>query len=144
VNPALVADPGGINPAAAYCPNSRIIGYCSEMANIGKEIHQGIELEVRSTPFARLKLNASYSFLNRSIAYDFGSLPAVSPVNTTISILPAAPKNKAVATASVRVFHQMLGVVNFRYEGGITLQDTMYPASSRSICRTENRMPRPI
>jgi iron complex outermembrane receptor protein len=130
IESVYVTDPGGISPATAFCPNSRIIGYCSEMANIGKEVHQGIEFEVRSSPLPRLNIDASYSFLNRNIAYDFGSLNGVSAVNTTVSILPALPKNKAVATASYRFFHQVLGIVNVRYEGGITLQDTMFAATS--------------
>jgi len=49
------------------------------MANIGQEVHEGVELEVRTTPLSRLTLNASYSYLNRTIMYDFNSLPGVSP-----------------------------------------------------------------
>ena len=64
------------------------------MANIGKEIHEGIEFEIRSTPLPRLTLNASYSFLNRDINYDFIALPNVSAVNTSITILPTLPRNK--------------------------------------------------
>ncbi len=68
IESVFVTDPGGSNPATAYCPNSRIIGFCSEMANIGKEVHQGVEVEIRTTPLPRLTINASYSYLNRSIA----------------------------------------------------------------------------
>ena len=49
----VVIDPGGTNPVSASCPNGRIAGYCSEIANIGKEVHEGVEFEVRSTPFPR-------------------------------------------------------------------------------------------
>ena len=94
IESVYVTDPGGTKPATEYCPNSKIIGFCSEMANIGKEVHQGVEFEVRSTPLPRLTLNASYSFLNRDITYDFASLPNVSAVNTSITILPTLPKNK--------------------------------------------------
>ena len=79
------------------------------MANIGKEVHQGVEFELRSTPLSRLTLNASYSFLNRDIAYDFGSLPNVSAVNTSISILPTLPKNKAIGTITYRLPHEVPG-----------------------------------
>jgi iron complex outermembrane recepter protein len=125
-----VTDPGGTNPLTAYCPNGRIIGYCSEMANIGKEVHQGIEFEVRSMPVPRLTLNASYSFLNRDITYNFGSLANVSAVNTSITILPTLPNNKFMGTVSWRLPHQILAIVNERYESGLILQDTTYAATS--------------
>jgi outer membrane receptor for ferrienterochelin and colicin len=86
IESVYVTDPGGSNPATAYCPGSRISGFCSEMANIGSEVHQGTELEVRTTSISRLNLNASYIFLNRNISYDFTSLPNVSAVNTSITI----------------------------------------------------------
>jgi iron complex outermembrane recepter protein len=130
IESVYVTDPGGTSAATAYCPNSKIIGYCSEMANIGKEVHQGVELEVRSTPFSKLTLNASYSFLNRDIHYDFGSLASVSAVNTSITILPTLPKNKFVGTVSYRLPHQILAILNERYESGLTLQDTTYAATS--------------
>jgi hypothetical protein len=95
IESVYVADPGGSSAATSLCPNSRIIGFCSEMAKIGNEVHRGVEFEVRSTPISRLTLNASYSFLNRTIAYDFGALPNVSMVNRSITILPVLPKNKA-------------------------------------------------
>jgi len=75
-------------------------------------------------------VTASYSYLNRRIQYDSSSLPGVSPANTNISILPILPKNKLVGTATVRAFRQVLGIVNFRYEGGLTLQDTTYATTS--------------
>jgi len=130
IESVYVTDPGGTSPLTAYCPNSKIIGYCSEMANIGKEVHQGIEFEVRSTPLPRLTLNASYSFLNRNIVYDFGSLASVSAVNTSVTILPTLPKNKFVGTVSYRLPHRILAILNERYESGLTLQDTTYAATS--------------
>ena len=103
IESVYVTDPGGTSPATEYCPNSKIIGYCSEMANIGKEVHQGVEFEMRSTPLPRLTLNASYSFLNRDITYDFGSLATVSAVNTSITILPTLPQNKFIGNVSLTV-----------------------------------------
>jgi len=100
------------------------------MANIGKEMHEGFEFEVRSTPLSRLTLNASYSYLNRTIRCDFDSLAGVSAANTSISILPVLLKNKVIGTATVRTFRQILGIANFRYEGGLTLQDTTYATTS--------------
>jgi iron complex outermembrane receptor protein len=130
IESVYVTDPGGSSAATAYCPNSKIIGYCSEMANIGKEVHQGVELEVRSTPLPNLTLNASYSFLNRNIHYDFGSLANVSSVNTSITILPTLPKNKFVGTVAYHLPHQILAILNERYESGLTLQDTTYATTS--------------
>jgi len=130
IESVYVTDPGGSSAATALCPNSRIIGFCSEMANIGNEVHQGVEFEVRSAPLSRLTLNASYSFLNRAIAYDFGTLPNVSSVNTSISVLPVLPKNKAIGTATVRLPHQVLAIVNERYESGLVVQDTTYATTS--------------
>ena len=130
IESVYVTDPGGTSPATAYCPNTRIIGFCNEMANVGKEVHQGIEFELRSTPISRLTLNLSYSFLNRNVHYDFSELPNISPVNTSISILPTIPKNKFVGTASFRLPHQILAIVNERYESGLLVQDTTYATTS--------------
>ena len=130
IESVYVTDPGGTSPATAFCPNSKVIGFCSEMANIGQEVHEGVEFTVRSNPLPRLTLNATYSFLNRDIKYDFSSLPTVSPVNTSITILPTLPRNKAIGTLTYRFPHQILAIVNEEYESGLTLQDTSYAASS--------------
>jgi iron complex outermembrane receptor protein len=130
IESVFVTDPGGASLATASCPNSRIIGYCSEMANIGNEVHEGVEFEVRSTPLPRLTVNASYSYLNRNISYDFSRLANVSASNTSISILPTLPKNKIIGTATVRLPRQILAILNQRYESGLLLQDTTYPAAS--------------
>ncbi len=140
IESVFVTDPGGSSPATALCPNSRIIGFCSEMANIGNEVHEGVEFEVRSTPFSRLTLNASYSFLNRTIAYDFAALSNVSAVNTSISVLPVLPRNKAIGTATLRLPHQILTIVNERYESGLVVQDTTRTRRPhRSFCRIQSR-----
>src|SRR5262249_23303413 len=78
IESVFITDPGGTSAATAFCPNSRIVGFCSEMANIGTEVHQGIELELHSNPLSRVMLNASYSYLNRTIRYDFTGLANVS------------------------------------------------------------------
>jgi iron complex outermembrane receptor protein len=125
-----VTDPGGTSAATAYCPNSKIAGYCSQIANIGSEVHEGVKVSVRSTPLRRVNLSASYSYLNRDIAYHFGDWLNVSTVNTSISVLPTLPKSKIVASAAVRAPHEVVGLVNVRYEGGLTLQDMTYSSSS--------------
>jgi iron complex outermembrane receptor protein len=130
IESVYVTDPGGTNPATEYCPNSKIIGYCSEMANIGTEVHQGVEFEVRSAPLPRLTVSAAYSYLNRDITYDFDSLPNVSAVNTSITILPTLPRNKLIGSVTYGFPHQIMAIVNERYEGGLTLQDTTYASTS--------------
>jgi iron complex outermembrane recepter protein len=130
IESVYVTDPGGTTPATEFCPNSKITGYCSEMANIGRETHEGIEFEIRSTPLARLTLQASYSFLNRDLNYNFVELPNVSAVNTSITILPTLPRNKGVGTITYRLPHQILAMVNETYESGLILQDTTYATSS--------------
>lgn len=54
----------------------------------------------------------------------------MSAVNTSISILPTLPKNKIIGTAALRLPHQILAILNERYESGLTLQDTTYPTTS--------------
>jgi len=130
IESVYITDPGGTSSATAYCPNSKIAGYCSQMVNIGSEVHEGVEMSVRSTPIPRMTLDAGYSYLNRNIAYAFASWSNVSRVNTSVSVLPTLPKNKIVAGATVRVARDIMGIVNLRYEGGLTLQDTTYSAKS--------------
>jgi iron complex outermembrane receptor protein len=125
-----VVDPGGTNRATQVCPNGRIPGFCSQMVNIGQEVHDGVELKVRSTPVERLSVDASYSLLNRDISYDFSRIPTVSQVNTSIIILPTLPKHKLVGTASIRLPRDVMGMVSARYENGLVLQDTTYATTS--------------
>jgi iron complex outermembrane receptor protein len=75
-------------------------------------------------------LNTSYTYLNRNIDYKFGSLAGVSAANTSINVLAPLPKNKFVGTATLRTFRQVQAIANFRYEGGLTVQDTTYAANS--------------
>lgn len=116
-----------IRDTASQCSNTGAqAGYCSKKENIGKEVHQGVELSVRSTPISRLTLDMSYSYVNRTMEYDFGNRVDISQVLTTIQILPTYPKNKFIANAVVRLPHEILAIANYRYEGGITVQDTTY------------------
>jgi iron complex outermembrane receptor protein len=130
IQSVYVTDPGGAAAATAYCPNSRIVGFCSQMVNIAGQVHQGVELEVRSTLTPRLSAEASYSYLNRTIAYDFAAFPNLSRVNTSVVTLPALPKNKAIGVLTARLPRRILGLASIRHEGGITVQDTTYPAAS--------------
>jgi iron complex outermembrane receptor protein len=130
IESVYITDPGGTSAATQFCPSSKVVGYCSQNANIGSEVHQGVEVTVRSTPVSRLTLDANYSYQNRTINYDFGNFPNVSRVNTSIQVLQTLPRNKMVANATVRIHRQILGIVSGRYEGGLTLQDTTYANAS--------------
>ena len=81
-------------------------GYCSKSINVGKELHEGVEFIVRSTPVERVTLDASYSYLNRSI----DDAPGVFPTGT--------PKHKAVGAATWRLPKQVLAMSALRYESG--------------------------
>ena len=117
-----IKDPG------SFCPSNTgsLAGFCSQNVNIGKEVHQGMEFNLRTAPISRLTLDVNYSYINRTLNYDFGSYLNVSQVNTAIQILPTVPRNKLVANATLRLPHEVLAMANVRYEGGITLQDTTY------------------
>ena len=89
---------------STQCPTGK--GYCSQSINVGKELHQGAEFIVRSTPLTWLTLDANYSFLSRSIS----NTPGVFPTG--------APKHKAVGAATWRLPRQALAVTTVRYESG--------------------------
>ncbi len=101
-------------------------GYCSQNVNIANESHRGIEISVRSTPTSRLTLDVQYSYLYRTLEYNFGDNIDVSKVLSTVQILPTYPMDKVVANATVRLPHEILAIVGARYESGISMQDTTY------------------
>ena len=120
-----VKDPGGTEDP--FCTNTGAqAGYCSQNVNVAKENHQGFEFSLRSSPVSRLMLDVNYSYLNRNMEYDFGADINPADVLTSILILPTYPKNKVVFNATLRLPHEILAVGNYRYEGGIQLQDTTY------------------
>lgn len=99
-------------------------GMCQQSVNIGREVHQGFELTLRSTPLSRLSLNANYSFLNWTIP-PVQSVPGVHPVR--------APKHKVVAVTNVRLPWKSTLLTTIRHEHGtVTTNDagTIIPASN--------------
>jgi iron complex outermembrane receptor protein len=121
IQSVYVKDPGG------FCNNTgSLAGFCSQNMNIAKEVHQGYEVNLRSTPISRLTVDFNFSYINRTLIYDFGGNVDVSQVNTTIQIQPTLPKNKLVANATFRLPCKLLVIASVRYEAGITLQDTSY------------------
>jgi iron complex outermembrane receptor protein len=124
IQSVYIQDPGGATP---LCSNTGAqAGYCSQNVNVSREAHQGFEMSIRSAPFSRLMLDANYSYLNRTLLYDFGSRVDINQVLTSIQILPTYPKNIVIFNATLRLPHEILAIGNYRYEGGIILQDTTY------------------
>jgi len=113
------------------CPSSKIVGYCGMNVNIAKESHQGFELSVRSTPVRRLTLDANYSYIDRTLLYEFANMPDVSQLNTAVDPLPTLPKNKVVFNAIGELPRKVLAIASFRYEGGISLYDSYVTNSQR-------------
>lgn len=104
------------------CP-SMAAGMCQKAVNIGKEIHQGVELAVRSNPVSRLGVNANYSYLNWTISGPSNML-GVHPVR--------APKHKIVAIANLDLPREIHLLATVRYESGtVTVNDSgaIVPAS---------------
>jgi iron complex outermembrane recepter protein len=97
-------------------------GYCTENVNASKGTYQGAEFSVRSTPVPRLTLDVNYSYLNRTLAYDFANID-INQVLASALVLPAYPKNKVMFNATMRLPHEILAIASYRYEGGIALQD---------------------
>lgn len=123
-----------VTDAAGLCSNTgAYAGYCSQNVNVAREVHQGAEISIRSTSIPRLILDLSYSYLNRTMTYNFGDRVEVNRVLTTVQILPTYPKNKVLAHATLRLPRGMLAMAGFRYEGGITLQDTTYRTAPENL-----------
>jgi iron complex outermembrane receptor protein len=120
INDVYVVDPGPVdNPV---CWDSDNEGYCERFANVTEEVHQGFELSLRSTLMQRLTVDASWSYINRTIEYD----PDVQRLDPEALILPTLPRNKVFLNATVELPHEILALFTFRHEGGLELQDTTY------------------
>lgn len=120
-------------PAPGQTGTTPYQGYCTQSINIGKEVHEGVEASVRSTPFPRLTLDASYSYFDRSYEYRYSDFPDVPVMTATAWQLrvnqarTGLPKSKAIGSVTVRLPRQILGIVTARYEGGNDIQDTNAP-----------------
>ena len=80
---------------------------CMQAVNVGREIHEGINLSVRSTPVPRMTVDASYGYLNRAIS----DAPGVFPTGT--------PRHKTVGTVTGRLPRNILAIVTAKYQSGI-------------------------
>jgi iron complex outermembrane receptor protein len=120
-----VTDPKDLN---GLCPNNNSVGSCSQNINIGHEAHEGVEFEVHSRPISRLGLDASYSYLNRTVGS--AELSAGTSLSSPLVLPIGVPRNKLLGTATVQLPFQVVGIARVRYEGGVTIQDTTYPSTS--------------
>ena len=104
------------------CP-SMPTGKCQQAVNIGKEVHQGVELALRSNPVSQLTLDLNYSYLNWTVS---------GPPNMLKAYPVRAPKHKIVATATTALPREILLLATVRYESGtLTINDSgaIIPAS---------------
>lgn len=140
----LVADPGvpvtavvsSPAPTTLYCPNntshsSTSYYNCSQNINIGKETHEGLELEFHSRFNTSLLLDGNYTYLNRTIGN--AELPTGVALSSVLVIPTGIPKHSLVGNATVRLPYHVSGLITARYEGGITLQDTTYTAAPLNL-----------
>jgi iron complex outermembrane recepter protein len=114
------------------CPTNTgsLKGTCGINYNAGKEVHDGIEISIRTSPIRRFSLDASYSFLDRTIDWDRGRIPATSLTYLSSLTLPSMTKNKFIGNATVELPQQILGLITYRYEGGIRLYDSYITGSA--------------
>lgn len=127
INDVYVPDPG--TEEDPRCWDSDNEGWCEKFANVAKEVHQGFEISVRSTPMQRLTLDASWSYINRTVEFD----PDVLRLNPDLLILPTLPRNKFILNAIVQLPHEILALFTFRHEGGLELQDTTYNSGNPGL-----------
>ncbi|MEJ2245376.1 MAG: TonB-dependent receptor [Acidobacteriota bacterium] len=96
-------------PSEDLCPRADIDGTCEKSVNVGKELHQGVELLVRSNPHSRISFDVQYSYLSRSISGP-ENMPAVFPTGT--------PKHKTVGSANILLPRDISLLAAARYENG--------------------------
>jgi iron complex outermembrane recepter protein len=104
-------------------------GLCQQSVNVGKEVHQGAEFTIRSSPLSRLTVDANYTFLNRTISGP-SNMPAVYPTGT--------PKHRVIGTASLRLPHQVKLLASARYDSGaFTTNDSGIPVPASKFATAD-------
>ena len=91
-------------------------GTCQQAVNVGSEIHDGFTVTLRTTPEERLTIDANYSYLRREITGATGVFPT------------GTPKNKMVATATLRLPRDATALISTRYQDGtVAMSDNGFP-----------------
>ena len=96
-------------PSENFCRRSDLRGYCEQSVNVGKELHHGVEITMRSDLHPRASLDLQYSYLSRSISGP-EEMPPVFPTGT--------PKHKTVGTANILLPREISLMATARYESG--------------------------
>jgi iron complex outermembrane receptor protein len=99
------------------CPSGKGgAGTCQQAVNAGREIHEGANLTLRTTPVSRVTIDANYTFVARRITDPPGLFPT------------GMPKHKTVGTATVRLPRGTMGLVSARYQSGaVGMSDNNLP-----------------
>lgn len=94
-------------------------GSCQQAVNVGSELHDGVNLTLRTTAIRKLTVDANYSFLHRTISGVSGIFPTGTPVH------------KAVATATFQLPRGATVLGSVRHESGIVaMSDNGLPLPS--------------
>jgi iron complex outermembrane recepter protein len=93
-------------------------GSCQQAVNVGSELHDGVNVTLRTTAIRKLTLDANYSFLHRTIS----GVAGVFPTGT--------PAHKTVATATLQLPRGTTVVGSVRHQSG-------------SVAMSDNGMPLP-
>jgi iron complex outermembrane receptor protein len=82
---------------------------CQQSTNVGKEVHQGVEFTLRTSPMQHFSFTTNYTYLHRTIT---------GPENMPPIFGSGTPKNKLVATAGYQLPRNCQLLAALRYEGG--------------------------
>ena len=123
------------------------------MMNASKEVHEGVEFTLRTTPLPRLTFDANYTYLDKQISgFLFRGQPIVDypcgggllAVGTGSNVQPTTvanntcltatdiPKHKAVVSGTFRLPRESMLTASVRYESGTKAQDSYSVGSGSS------------
>lgn len=132
------------------CPKNSLTDNCSVNENASKEVHEGVEFTLRTTPLSHLTLDGNYTYLDKQISgYTFKGQPEVNPpcgggyialrngqtttlANNTCLTAVDIPKHKAVVSAALRLPHESMLTAGVRYESGTKEIDSFTAANKNN------------
>jgi iron complex outermembrane receptor protein len=140
-------------PATNPCLGNTLQNNCSVDENASKEVHEGVEFTLRTTPLPRLTFDANYTYLDKQISgFLFRGQPIVDypcgggllAVGTGSNVQPTTvanntcltatdiPKHKAVVSGTFRLPRESMLTASVRYESGTKAQDSYSVGSGSS------------